>query len=284
MRILATLILTLTLSGVWAQNTVVSCSSEDRDYFTRLIKELQSLSGWPMDKNMIHTGKAFLGTPYQAGTLEVEPREVLVVNFQGLDCTTFVENVLVLSRMRALGQTDWDKYLAHLEQVRYRKGQLRGYPSRLHYFTEWIRDNTEKGLIKDITGDLNGIELNREINFMGTHRELYPFLASDVNYRSIREIEKELSNHPICLLPKKEVENREGEIQDGDIIALATKIPGLDVTHTGIAIRLEDGRIHLLHASTEGQVMITKEPLADYLTNIEGNTGIIVARPLAPTH
>lgn len=284
MRILATLILTLTLSGVWAQNTVVSCSSEDRDYFTRLIKELQSLSGWPMDKNMIHTGKAFLGTPYQAGTLEVEPREVLVVNFQGLDCTTFVENVLVLSRMRALGQTDWDKYLANLEQVRYRKGQLRGYPSRLHYFTEWIRDNTEKGLIKDITGDLNGIELNREINFMGTHRELYPFLASDVNYRSIREIEKELSNHPICLLPKKEVENREGEIQDGDIIALATKIPGLDVTHTGIAIRLEDGRIHLLHASTEGQVMITKEPLADYLTNIEGNTGIIVARPLDPTH
>ena len=69
-------------------------------------------------------------------------------------------------------------------------------------------------------------------------------------------------------------------IRDGDIIALATQIPGLDVTHTGIAIRGDDGRIHLLHASTEGRVKVSEEPLADYLEGIKGNTGILVVRPL----
>ena len=69
-------------------------------------------------------------------------------------------------------------------------------------------------------------------------------------------------------------------IQTGDIIALTSAIKGLDITHTGFAIRKEDGRIHLLHASSKGKVEISELPLADYLQGIKHNTGIIVARPL----
>ncbi len=230
---------------------------------------------------LVRVGRAFLGTPYVAKTLEVGEDEQLVVNLRGLDCTTYVENVLVMGRLASEGKLQWNRYVRGLEQVRYRKGKRDGYPSRLHYFTEWIRDNEAKGLVRNITEELAGVTIQKDINFMGTHRDLYPFLASDANYREMVEIEKQLSSTPLCVLPRSEVAQREHLIQDGDIIALATDIEGLDVTHTGLAIRLDDGRIHLLHASTVGEVVISDEPLADYLQGVKRNTGIIVARPQA---
>ena len=54
-------------------------------------------------------------------------------------------------------------------------------------------------------------------------------------------------------------------------------------SHTGIAIRLADGRIHLLHAPNVGKkVQISDVPLADYIKGIKNQTGIIVSRPVSP--
>lgn len=39
----------------------------------------------------------FIGVPYVASTLEVNPDEELVVNLRQLDCTTLVENVVALT-------------------------------------------------------------------------------------------------------------------------------------------------------------------------------------------
>jgi hypothetical protein len=228
------------------------------------------------------TGRQFLGTPYVASTLESTGEEILVVNFRGLDCITFVENVLAISRMKYEGKRDWDSYIQNLEQIRYRDGILKGYPSRLHYFTDWIRDNQEKGLVRDITPRLGGVSLFKEINFMGTQPELYPALGQQEQLDEIRNIEASLSSKALFIVPQEAVAGKEKVLQDGDIIALATNIQGLDVTHTGIALTGSDGRIHLLHASTEGAVMISREPLSEYLKKIKGNTGIIVARPLEP--
>ena len=115
---------------------------------------------------------------------------------------------------------------------------------------------------------------------MGTHPELYPALSSKADLEKIRKVEGSISGRGFYVLPRDSVSVREHMIREGDIIALATQIPGLDVTHTGIAIRGDDGRIHLLHASTEGRVKVSGEPLADYLEGIKGNTGILVVRPL----
>jgi len=49
-----------------------------------------------MGNTVVAIGKSFLGTPYVAKTLEIGETEALVINFQGLDCTTFIENVLAL--------------------------------------------------------------------------------------------------------------------------------------------------------------------------------------------
>jgi len=259
----------------------ITCSPADKQAFENKTIEIDGLLENDFGKTLVAIGKTFKGTPYVAKTLEIGETESLVVNLHGLDCTTYVENILAFGLLLKEGKSDFDSFTKTLETIRYKDGKLDGYGSRLHYFSEWISNNTKKGLIKEITSEIGGIEIQKEINFMGTHRDLYPFLKDDSNFEKIIETEKELAKRTFCYLPQDQIEANEHLIQTGDIIALATSINGLDVTHTGIATREKDGRIHLLHASTGSmEVEVSKLPLADYLKGIKRNIGIMVARPL----
>lgn len=264
----------------FAQN--ITCSPKDSIAFNAKIMQIKALQNSnTFGDSLTAIGQTFLKIPYVAKTLEIREKESLVVNLQGLDCTTFVENVLAFGLISREDNLQFSSFTNALKNIRYRDGNLNGYGSRLHYFTEWISNNETKGLVKNITNDLGGKIVKKEINFMGTHRDLYPFLKDDANYNTILESEAELKQNEFCVLSAEDIASSEHLIQTGDIIALATSIKGLDVTHTGIAIREEDGRIHMLHASTGSmQVEVTKLPLVDYLKKIKKNIGIIVARPL----
>lgn len=259
----------------------ITCSPANKQAVEDKIIEINVLLESNFGTTIVAVGKTFKGIPYVAKTLEIGEVESLVVNLQGLDCTTYVENVLAFSMLLKNNTSDFDTFTKLLETIRYKDGQLDGYGSRLHYFTDWIRNNEQKGVLEDITAKIGGVSLEKDINFMGTHRELYPFLKSDENFEKIIATEKELAKETFCFLPREEIEANEHLIKTGDIIALVTSIKGLDVTHTGFATREKDGRIHLLHASTSSmQVEVTKKPLADYLLGINKNIGILVARPL----
>lgn len=272
--------LLILLFGWLGQAQQITCSPKDRPLFDTKIQALATIEASNLGDTIALVGQSFLGTPYVEKTLEVGDTETLVVNFSGLDCTTFVENVLAFTALLKNQQNNFQDFTKELETIRYRNGKMKGYPSRLHYFTEWIRNNEKKGLVKDITKDLGGIELEKPINFMGTHRDLYPFLASDANFQAMQQVESQLAKETLCYLPQDQIADKEHLIHSGDIIALATSIKGLDVTHTGIAIHQPDGRLHLLHASSKnGEVEISELPLADFLKNIKSNIGIIVARP-----
>ena len=257
----------------------VLCSPEDRRAFENKIQDLENTPVQNTGELLVDIGKSFIGTPYVAGTLEVSENESLVINLRGLDCTTFVENVLAFGILLKKGNPDFENYTKVLQRIRYRDGQLNGYPSRLHYFSEWITNNERKGLVKEMTSLIGGVSLEKARNFMTVHRELYPNLESTENYEKMIQIEKTLRVQPIYYLPVKTFASNEKAIQHGDIIALATSITGLDVTHTGIASREADGRIYLLHASSKGQVELSQIPLVDYLGGVKNNTGILVARP-----
>ena len=74
-------------------------------------------------------------------------------------------------------------------------------------------------------------------------------------------------------LPASEI-----KIKDGDILALTTSIPGLDVVHLSFAVWI-DGRLHLLHASSlHGKVGIDSLSLFDYLKERNKHTGVRVIR------
>ena len=257
----------------------ITCSPENRAAVLKKIGEIKSISNEAYGKELVEIGKTFLGTPYVAQTLEVGDTESLVINLQGLDCTTYVENILAFGLLKETSEPNFESFVKTLEKIRYRDGTMDGYGSRLHYFSDWIRENEKKGLVKDITSMIGGKEVKKVINFMSEHRSLYPSLHADENYERIKQFEESLDPQSLCILSQEHILENEHLIQSGDIIALTTSIKGLDITHTGIASRESDGRIHLLHASTAGQVEVSELPLTDYLKNVKNNTGIMVARP-----
>ena len=74
----------------------------------------------------------------------------------------------------------------------------------------------------------------------------------------------------------------QNDLQTGDVLAFATSIAGLDVTHTGLAYRYADGVLRVLHAPLSGGVVqvSTGTTLPAYVAAIRRSTGILVARPL----
>jgi hypothetical protein len=246
---------------------------------------LDSLS---MGESMVRLGHSFVGTKYTPGTLELTGAEELVVNLQELDCVTFVENVLAMARfIRLTGPEILDSeaetralYTRLLTQVRYRGGRVEGYASRLHYFTDWIRDNEAKELVRELTVELGGVEDGRAVDYMSTHPEAYRQLADPLNLRAIREREAYLSTLPRYRIPQEEIGTWSTWIKDGDIIAATSVVDGLDVAHTGLAI-WRSGNLHLLHAPLVGEVVeVSTLPLADRILRIESQDGIRVVRPL----
>ncbi|MGE5409683.1 MAG: N-acetylmuramoyl-L-alanine amidase-like domain-containing protein, partial [Clostridiales bacterium] len=84
-------------------------------------------------------------------------------------------------------------------------------------------------------------------------------------------------------IPKKDVKSIESKIENGYLIAITSGVEGLDIAHVGIAVKMDDGRIHFMHAPIVGaKVQITEKPLADYLMKNKSQTGIMVLKPLEP--
>lgn len=236
------------------------------------------------DQTVVSIGKAFLGKPYVHHTLDGNPTEELVVNFQQFDCTTFLETTLALKL--ALSQPSVKGapapleplFRAYLTKLRYRNGRIDGYASRLHYFSDWLYDNERKGLIRDVTGDIGGVQVSKAVSYMTTATYKYPHLRDPAIYKQVAQTEATISQQPFYFIPKKQIHDIEANIKEGDIIMLTAARPGLDMKHVGFAT-WQNGRVYLLHASSDyGEVTLTPYPLADYVNGHKGLSGIRVAR------
>lgn len=226
--------------------------------------------------------KDFLGTPYEAGTLDVNTDgEELVLKISSLDCVTFVENVLTFARLVYSGKLTIGDFKNKLSEIRYRNGVIGDYTSRLHYFSDWIYDNEKKGIVKDITEDIGGTLYDKEINFMTSHTDSYPQLKNNKSLvRKMYEIEDNINLRRKYYLKRYGLKQNQSQIQTGDIIALTTEIAGLDVTHTGIALN-DNGKVLFIHASQKaGEVIVSNEGLLGYINSIKKCTGVMVARPV----
>jgi hypothetical protein len=251
----------------------------------------RGLDTLPVGQAVARLGETFVGTTYTPGTLEVPGPERLVVNLRELDCVTFVESVLALVRfvrhdgvaLLAEPSRARARFEEHLRSLRYRGGVLDGYPSRLHYFSEWLADNAARGHVRVITAELGGVEDPEPVGFMSAHPGSYRQLADPAVREAIRAMEARLAaGPPRRYVPEARIAAVAGRIRDGDVIAATSTLPGLDVAHTGFAL-WRDGRLHLLHAPLVGKVVeISARPLAERIRGIPTQDGIMVARPLEP--
>ena len=222
-----------------------------------------------------------LGTPYVAHTLEGE-KEWLTIDIDELDCTTFVETLYALTRTTLDGRTSWRDYAQNLESVRYRNGELDDYSSRLHYISDWIANNSYRGNFKEVTGSIPGAKyMIKDLNFMSTHRDSYPRLKDDdAMFQKITNIEVGYRMHRYPFLKKEWIGDKKtiAALKDGDIIALLTKVDGLDVSHMAVIVK-EGNTLKMLHASsTDKKVKIEKDDLKETLRRNRGWLGIRVIR------
>jgi hypothetical protein len=115
---------------------------------------------------------------------------------------------------------------------------------------------------------------------MTDHRGSYPALADTQVFQEIGALERRLDGHPRRVVPIERIAEVSGRIETGDVLAFATAIPGLDVTHAAFAHRGADGVLRVLHAPLSGgAVEVTQATLPEYVAAIRQATGILVARP-----
>lgn len=253
---------------------------EDKRIAEEKLNTFSSEASLPIADLIVKIGLSFLETPYVAATLENGLEEKLVINLRELDCTTFAENTLALARTVKLRKTDFGSFAAELEKIRYRDGIRNQYPSRLHYFSEWIQNNSEKKIISE-TPNLQGIKLDKPIDFMSKHPEEYPVLKAHPELIPLIAVqEKQISSTGFYYFPKNNPENLLKTLRHGDIIALTSEIEGVDVNHVGIIIR-KGNQFHLLHAPLSGKkVLVSDGPITDFIKPQSKNSGIMIARPV----
>ena len=285
MKKLTTILLTACLC-ICMHAQEVEYTKADSALVVKLLTEAPKERG--TENRVLYFGKKFLGLPYVAHTLELGDTEHLIVNLHGLDCTTFVETVVALSLCDQQNQRTFDAFCKNLSKIRFRKGTMTDYTSRLHYFTWWAEDNEQLGIVKDIApttapwGAFTAVQ-TVNINYMSAHPTLYKQLKNHPDFVPIiKKYEQDSNGKKFRYIPKKNMQWKQdsalGAVKDGDIVAMLTDSDGLDTRHIGIAF-WQNGRLHLLHASSlYMKVLMSKETFYEYEMKQPKHTGIRVFR------
>ncbi|MCY3986169.1 MAG: DUF1460 domain-containing protein [Candidatus Dadabacteria bacterium] len=201
----------------------------------------------------------FLGTPYAENTLGGKSGETeqLTVNLSGVDCFTYIDYVESLR----LSRNFWE-FRKKLAGIRYKDGSVL-WENRRHFFSDWVSGSSKNVL--DVTREIGGgatetvaKELNRK-----TDGSLWlPGLAT--------------AKRQISYIPSRQIgPSVLRKIKTGDYLGIYSDKDGLDVSHTGIAVRKDNG-VYLRHASSlHGKVL--DEELVSYMEN---KPGLLVYRAI----
>lgn len=243
--------------------------------------EKEKWSALPLNGIMMKVGSELIGVPYVGGTLEGNEIEKCVVSSEGLDCVTFMETTLDMSRIIRKKKFTLDDLINEVTFTRYRDGNLAGYDSRLHYTKEWILNNVKKGNIKNITADLGGIEFKNQLSFMSKNPKYYaPLKDNPEMVKKIASIEKIVNSVKILYIPNDKIKAIESKLQSGDIIAIATSKDGLDYSHVGLINKEKDKISRFFHASSKEKKVYLDVAISDYMAKVKSNIGITVLRPI----
>ena len=257
-------------------------AKQDEILFDKYVEHISQYKTKTMEKTLEKTAEFFLNTPYVAHTLDQNEDERLVVNFRGLDCVTFVENVLALSLVTHNNELSMDCFRDILIRIRYRNNEVSDYASRIHYTSDWIYENQQQKLIENISNQLSGKKETKQINFMSSHRNAYNKLKKDdAMLGKIVDIENTINERGgFYYLPKEMIAAKADDIPHMAIIGFVTTIDGLDTSHVGFAYR-KNGKLKFIHASLiKKKVVIDEQALSDYCNSQKRCKGIIVAKVL----
>jgi len=249
--------------------------------------ERENWRALPLGKRTIRVARELEGTPYVNFTLEIDDHiEAPSVNMHGMDCWTFYEISLAFARMLHWKDGPYTPHdlLAMIELERYRGGRCDGnYLSRMHFLEELYYDNEKRGLAVNITRQLGGERIQRNIQEMTVGWRNYRYLRNNPELRKkMADIERAVSALPVYHIPKSRVAAVESRLRDGDVVAITTTWHGSYTSHVGLAVTDGRGHARLMHATSDrskGRQVITDRRISEYLAENSNRAGIIVLRP-----
>ncbi|CAM4283838.1 DUF1460 domain-containing protein [Kerstersia similis] len=209
-------------------------------------------------ERLAQVSSLFLGVPYLADTLvgSRDTREMLVADFNRVDCFTFIDYVEALSRA-----TDSNDFLARLAAIRYADGTV-DFRHRRHFFSDWAA--VEPRNARDVTRELGSItvSVDKVLNRKADGTEYLPGLGGTP--RTIDYI-------PAAAIDEHVLE----QLQTGDYVGAYTPLDGLDVTHVGIVIKA-GGQVWFRNASSvQANRKVVDVPLREYMA---AKPGMVVLR------
>ena len=196
--------------------------------------------------------ESFLGTPYADNTLGggSGQREQLTVDISGLDCFTYIDYVESLRLSGSFGE-----FKEKLAEIRYKDGAVQ-WERRKHFFSDWVSgdDKNAHDATREVGGDA-ATTATKELNRRADGSLWLPDLAA---------VKREIDYIPSQKISPQILQ----AIKTGDYIGIYSDKDGLDVSHTGIAVK-KDGGVYLRHASSVHKKVLDEE-LAVYMKNKPG--------------
>ena len=260
---------------------------EGQEVFTSIVAK-SSAEKWktlPIGELIGKIAMELKGTPYVGFTLELsKDTESCVVNLKGLDCVTFFEDSLCMARMIKRGKSTPQDLITEVQYTRYRGGKMGDFTTRLHYTTDWFVDNQAKGVVKILAPELPGAEpFTQKVGIMSQRPDNYRQLKAHPELvPAIRLTEEKINERQLKYIPLDKIAGAEHLLQTGDIVGVCTTEPGIDIAHTGLCIKDEQGIVHFMDASSSRRNMkVTLESdIATCLNWSRKLTGAMFARPL----
>jgi len=202
----------------------------------------------------------FLNVKYEDSTLigSINTPELLVINLDGMDCFTYIDYV------EAIQLSDsFPNFVNNLQSIRYQSGDI-GFRNRNHFFTDWVKFNS--GSVVDVTRDVGGGKAKTVKKLLNKKADgTFYLVGLPVKERAVTYI-------PSASIDDKIIES----LKTGDYVGIYTETEGLDVSHTGIIIKKNDG-VYLRHASSRDENRRVVDE--DFLTYVSNKPGIVVLRP-----
>lgn len=209
----------------------------------KLLDKVKTLS---TERKIVKISQHFLGIPYKKNSLigSFIQQEQLVIDFEGVDCMTFIEYV------EAMRMSDsYSSFVENLRYVRYFDGIV-DFKKRRHFFTDW----NELKTVKNVTEALN---------------EQFLTVVKELNFVEGIEPKHRVINY----IPAEAIGKITSKLKTGDYCGFYTSKEGLDVTHVGIII-LDGDTLKLRHASSKKGYVLDE----DFLQYSKQKEGIIIFR------
>ena len=224
-----------------------------------------------------HLHKPYLNPDQTSGP------EILDTTLETFQCVSLVETSMSLARCLWVGTPNPRCYRDEVAATRYRDGRMEGYASRLHYFYDWLADNSRRERLAWMTDSLGGKRIYRKFSIMSKHPDKYPALTDPLIYEQIKSLEDNLNESELFWIPTDSIESVQHQLKEGDVVGVITNTRGLLISHTGLVSYHDDEKPHYLHASSHhDRVVFTPTSIAEYMQTQKKRKGIVVARPLAP--